>query len=138
MAYSIRKAAVIWSRTMGSGIGNFFAAVGGQTNLLDIAAKGKEPGEKAAKRNANVLDNLKKAQSSRPPQVFATSDIEKIRVGNIDDNLDMLGDADWIIEVVVEKLDVKRSLMAKVLEVARPDAIITSNTSGIPIHSIAE
>ncbi len=81
---------------------------------------------------------MKKAQSSRPPQVFATSDIEKIRVGNVDDNLDMLSDADWIIEVVVEKLDVKRSLMSKVLEVARPDAIITSNTSGIPIHSIAE
>ncbi len=138
MTYSIRKAAVIGSGTMGSGIATLLAAVGVDTTLMDIAAKGTQVGDKPAKRNAIVLDNLKKAQSSRPPQVFSASDIEKIRVGNVDDNLDMLSDADWIIEVVIEKLDVKRSLMAKGLEVARPDAIITSNTSGIPIHSIAE
>ncbi len=138
MTYSIRKAAVIGSGTMGSGIATLLAAVGVETTLLDIAAKGTVQGDKPNKRNAIVLDNLKKAQSSRPPQVFAASDIEKIRIGNVDDNLDMLSDADWIIEVVVEKLDIKRSLMAKLLEVARPDAIITSNTSGIPIHSIAE
>src|ERR1041385_2492121 len=132
MTYSIRKAAVIGSGTMGSGIATLLAAVGVETTLMDIAAKDTKPGDKAAKRNAIVLDNLKKAQSSRPPQVFSASDSEKILVGNVDDNLDMLTDAEWIIEVVIEKLDVKRSLMAKVLEVAGPDAIITRNTPGIP------
>lgn len=138
MAYSIRKAAVIGSGTMGGGIATLLAGAGIDVTLLDIPAKGTQPGDKPAKRNALVTDNLKKLGSSRPPQVFAASDVERIHVGNIDDNLDMLSNADWIIEVIVERLDVKRSLMAKVIEVARPDAIITSNTSGIPIKAIAE
>ncbi len=138
MAYSIRKAAVIGSGTMGGGIATLLAGVGIDITLLDIPAKGTQPGDKPAKRNAIVTDNLKKLQSSRPPQVFTASDVERIHVGNIDDNLDMVSDADWIIEVIVERLDVKRSLMAKLAEVVRPDAIITSNTSGIPIKAIAD
>ncbi len=137
MTYAIRKAAVIGSGTMGSGIATLLAAVGVETTLLDIPAKGTQPGDAPAKRNAIVLDNLKKIQSSKPPQVFSASDIERIRVGNLDDNLNYTADCDWVIEVIVEKLDVKQSLMAKLAEVARPDAIITSNTSGIPIQSIA-
>lgn len=138
MTYSIRKAAVIGSGTMGSGIATLLAAVGVETTLLDIPAQGTQPGDKPAKRNAIVSDNLKKALTSRPPQVFAASDIDRIRVGNIDDDLNLLSDADWIIEVVVERLDVKRSLMAKLAEIAHPNAIITTNTSGIPINAIAE
>lgn len=138
MGYSIRKAVVIGSGTMGGGIATLLAGVGVDTTLLDIPARGTQPGDKPAKRNALVTDNLKKLQSSRPPQVFAAADIERIHVGNLDDNLDMVSDADWIIEVVVERLDIKQSLMAKLAEAARPDAIITSNTSGIPINAIAE
>ena len=107
MAYSISQAAVIGSGTMGSGIATLLAAVGVETTLLDIPAKGTQVGDKAAKRNAIVLDNLKKAQSSRPPQVFASSDIEKIRVGNVDDNFNLLSAVYWISEVLVEILEVK-------------------------------
>ncbi len=138
MTYSIKKAAVIGSGTMGSGIATLLAGVGVETTLLDIPAKGTQPGDKPAKRNAIVTDNLKKLQSSRPPQLFSANDLEHIHVGNIDDNLDMLSDADWVIEVVVERLDVKQNLMAKLAEVVKPEAIITTNTSGIPIHAIAE
>ncbi len=138
MVYNIRKAAVIGSGTMGGGIATLLAAVGLDTVVLDIPSKGTQPGDPPAKRNQMVNDNLKKLLSSRPPQVFIASDLEKIRTGNLDDNLDMVADADWIIEVVVERLDVKRSLMAKLIEVARPDAIITTNTSGIPIQAIAD
>ncbi|MEO8613439.1 MAG: 3-hydroxyacyl-CoA dehydrogenase/enoyl-CoA hydratase family protein, partial [Chloroflexota bacterium] len=138
MAYSIRKAAVIGSGTMGSGIATLLAGAGVDTVLLDIPAKGTQPGDKPAKRNAIVTDNLKKLQSSRPPQLFTAADLEHIHVGNIDDNLDMVSDADWIVEVVVERLDVKQNLMAKLAEIAKPQAIISSNTSGIPINAIGE
>src|SRR5262245_54276530 len=138
MAYSIRKAAVIGSGTMGSGIATLLAGAGVDTVLLDIPAKGTQPGDKPAKRNAIVTDNLKKLQSSRPPQLFTASDLDHIHVGNIDDNLDMVSDADWIVEVIVERQDVKQNLMAKLAEVAKPQAIISSNTSGIPINAIAD
>ncbi len=138
MPYSVKKAAVIGSGTMGGGIATLFAGVGLETVLLDIPAKGTQPGDAPAKRNALVADNLKKLVNSRPPQVFSAGDVERIQIGNLDDNLDMLADADWVIEVVVERLDIKQNLMAKLAEVVRPDAIITSNTSGIPIKSIAE
>ncbi|GIL14718.1 MAG: 3-hydroxyacyl-CoA dehydrogenase [Chloroflexota bacterium] len=138
MAYHIRKAAVIGSGTMGGGIATLLAAVGIDTVVLDIPAKGTQPGDPPAKRNALVNDNLKKLIGARPPQVFVASDMERIQTGNLDDNLAMVSDADWIIEVVVERLDIKRSLMAKLVEAARPDAIITTNTSGIPIQAIAE
>ncbi|MCB9453280.1 MAG: 3-hydroxyacyl-CoA dehydrogenase/enoyl-CoA hydratase family protein [Anaerolineaceae bacterium] len=138
MSYNIRKAAVIGSGTMGGGIATLLAAVGVDTILLDIPAKGTQPGDAPDKRNAIVTNNLKTLQKSRPPQLFAPSDLDRIRVGNIDDNLDWVGEADWIIEVVVERLDIKQSLMAKVSELARPDAIISTNTSGIPLKDIAE
>ncbi|MCB9453750.1 MAG: enoyl-CoA hydratase/isomerase family protein [Anaerolineaceae bacterium] len=137
MNYNIRKAAVIGSGTMGGGIATLLAAVGIDTTLLDIPAKGTQPGDAPAKRNAIVINNLKVAQKARPPQVFAASDLDLIRVGNIDDNLGWVSDADWIIEVVVERLDIKQNLMAKIAELARPDAIITTNTSGIPLKDIA-
>lgn len=138
MSYNIRKAAVIGSGTMGGGIATLLAAVGVDTVLLDIPAKGTQPGDAPDKRNAIVTNNLKTLQKSRPPQLFAPGDLDRIRVGNIDDNLAWVGDADWIIEVVVERLDIKQNLMAKLAELASPDAIISTNTSGIPLKDIAE
>jgi 3-hydroxyacyl-CoA dehydrogenase len=138
MAYNIRKAAVIGSGTMGGGIAALLAGVGVDTVLLDIAAKGTQPGDSPAKRNAIVNDNLARLQKMRPAQLFSANDLSHIKTGNLDDDLNMVADADWIIEVVVERLDIKQNLMAKLAEVARPNAIITSNTSGIPIQSIAE
>lgn len=138
MSYHIRKAAVIGSGTMGAGIAALLAAVGMDTTVLDIPAKGTNPGDPPARRNALVSDNLKRLVGARPPQVFIASDLERIRTGNLDDDLGLLADADWVIEVVVERLDVKRSLMAKLVEVVRPDTIITTNTSGLPIQAIAD
>ncbi len=138
MAYHIRKAAVIGSGTMGGGIAALLASVGVDTTLLDIPAKGTQPGDAPARRNAIVNDNLARLQKMRPAQLFSANDLNHIKTGNLDDDLEMVSDADWIIEVVVERLDIKQSLMAKLAEVVRPDAIITTNTSGIPIKAIAE
>ncbi len=138
MSYAIRKAAVIGSGTMGGGIASLLAGIGVETLLLDIPAKDTKPGDAPAKRNAIVLNNLKTLQKMRPAQMFSERDLDNIRVGNLDDDLDKVSDADWIIEVVVERLDIKKNLMAKLAEIARPDAIITTNTSGLPIKSIAE
>ncbi|MFN8372180.1 MAG: 3-hydroxyacyl-CoA dehydrogenase family protein [Anaerolineae bacterium] len=138
MTYHIRKAAVIGSGTMGGGIAALLAGVGVDTVLLDIAAKGTQPGDAPAKRSAIVNDNLARLQKMRPAQLFSAADLSRIKTGNLDDDLHMVSDADWIIEVVVERLDVKQSLMAKLAEAVRPNAIITTNTSGIPIKAIAE
>jgi 3-hydroxyacyl-CoA dehydrogenase len=138
MPYQIRKAAVIGSGTMGGGIAALLAGVGVKVILLDIPARDTQPGDPAAKRNAIVADNLKKAQTSRPAQFFNSADLDLVSVGNIEDNLERISDADWVIEVVVEKLDIKRALMGKLVEVVSPNTIITTNTSGLPIHSIAE
>lgn len=138
MTYHIRKAAVIGSGTMGSGIATLMAAVGLEVTLLDIPAKGTQPGDPAAKRSALVRDNLAKLKSAKPPQLFSAADIDKIRIGTIDDNLGWLSEVDWVIEVIVEKLDIKRSLMMKLLEVVGPQTIVTTNTSGLPISAICE
>ncbi len=138
MAYNIRKAAVIGSGTMGGGISALLAGVGIPVTLLDIAAPDSQLGDPPKKRNAVVLAGLERMQKSRPAQLFSQADLDLIRTGNIEDNMDFITDADWIIEVVVEKLDIKQNLMTKLDAIARSDAIITTNTSGLPIKSIAE
>ncbi|MBE2183238.1 MAG: 3-hydroxyacyl-CoA dehydrogenase/enoyl-CoA hydratase family protein [Anaerolineae bacterium] len=138
MAYQIRKAAVIGSGTMGGGIATLLASVGVKVTLLDIAAKDTQPGDLPAKRNAIVNEGLKRAASSRPAQLFSQNDLSLISTGNIDDDLALVADADWIVEVVVERLDIKRALMAKLAEVVSPNTIVSTNTSGLPIHDIAE
>lgn len=138
MKYDIRKAAVIGSGTMGGGIAALLAGVGVDVTLLDIPARDTKPGDSPTKRNAIVAGNLKTLQKMRPAQLFSENDIALIKMGNIDDDLASIGDADWIIEVIVEKLDIKQSLMAKLAEVIQPHTIVTTNTSGIPIHKIAE
>ncbi len=138
MTYTIKKAVVIGSGTMGGGIAALLAGVGVDTLLLDIPAKDTQPGDPPTKRNAIVANNLKTLQKARPAQLFSPQDLERISIGNIDDDLHKVVDADWIIEVVVERLDIKQNLMAKLAEVARPETIISTNTSGLPIHKIAE
>lgn len=138
MSYNIRKAAVIGSGTMGGGIAALLAGVGIETTLLDIPTKDTNPGDPPAKRNAIVEGNLKALGKMRPPQLFSQAVLENIRTGNIDDDLEKLSDADWIIEVVVERLDIKKNLMAKLAEIVKPSAIVTTNTSGLPINKIAE
>lgn len=138
MGYEIKKAAVIGSGTMGGGIAALLAGIGVETVLLDIPPRDTSPEDGAKVRNSIVAGNLKTLQKMRPAQLYSTADIANISIGNIDDNLDMVSDADWVIEVIVERLDVKRGLMSKLVEVVKDDAIVSSNTSGIPINSIAD
>ncbi|HLY25243.1 MAG TPA: 3-hydroxyacyl-CoA dehydrogenase/enoyl-CoA hydratase family protein [Aggregatilineales bacterium] len=133
----IRKAGVIGSGTMGSGIAALLAGIGIPVVLLDIPANGTKAGDTPAKRNAIVLDNLTKLSKSRIPAFFVANDVERITPGNTEDNLDLLSDCDWVVEVIVEQLEPKRTLMAKLEKVVKPTAIISSNTSGLPINAIA-
>jgi 3-hydroxyacyl-CoA dehydrogenase len=138
MGYQIKQAAVIGSGTMGSGIAALLAGIGVEVLLLDIPAKGTQAGDPAAKRNAIAEGNVKALKKSRPPQLYTESVLEKIATGNIEDDLKKVGDADWVIEVIIENLDIKRDLMKKLIEIVKPEAIISTNTSGLPIQAIGE
>lgn len=138
MSYEIRKAAVIGSGTMGSGIAALLAGVGIPVVLLDIPSPDTKPGDPPAKRNAIVNNNLKALTKSRPAQLFRASDIELFTAGNTEDDLELLADVDWVVEVIIEKLPIKQDLMRRIDAVRRPGTIITTNTSGLSIKAIAE
>ena len=138
MGFQIKKAAVIGSGTMGGGIASLLAGVGIETLLLDIPPPDSTPADGPKVRNAVVANNLKTLGKMRPAQLYSPDDLANISIGNIDDDLERVGDADWVIEVIVEKLEIKRALMARLVETVRADAIVTTNTSGIPIGSIAQ
>ncbi len=137
MAYHIHKAAVIGSGTMGSGIAALLAGVGIETLLLDIPAPDTTPDSPFEQRNAVTLGGLRRMQEARPAQLFRPDDLDLITVGNTDDDLNRLREADWVIEVVVEKLDIKQALMAKLAQHVGPQTIVSTNTSGLPINQIA-
>ena len=138
MGFHIKKAAVIGSGTMGGGIAALLAGVGIETLLLDIPPPGTTRADGSSARNAVVAGNLKALGRMRPPQLYSPADLGNIRIGNIEDDLDQVAAADWVVEAVVENLAVKRGLMKRLVDAARADAIVTTNTSGIPIASIAE
>ena len=121
---------------MGSRIACHFAGVGLQVLLLDIAAKAEE----GAKANPNkiVNDALTAAVKSNPSPVYDQSVVKLIKTGNFTDNMQDIASADWIIEVVVERLDIKQSVFTEVEKYRKPSTLVTSNTSGIPIHMMAE
>ncbi|MGJ3240292.1 MAG: 3-hydroxyacyl-CoA dehydrogenase NAD-binding domain-containing protein [Anaerolineae bacterium] len=136
MSYKIKKAAVLGSGTMGGGIAALLAGIGVDVILMDMPAKGSQPGD--PKRNSMVEANLKTLRKMRPAQLFSEDDLQRIRIGNFEDDLDQLADRDWVIEVIVENLGIKKSLMARVAEHIGEQTIVTTNTSGLPIHDIAE
>jgi 3-hydroxyacyl-CoA dehydrogenase len=134
----IKKVTVLGSGVMGSRIACHFAGIGVQVLLLDIVPNdAKESGNKSH-RNKIVNDSLQAAIKSNPSPVYTKDVVKKITIGNFDDNLKDIAASDWIIEVVVERLDVKRSLYEKVEQFRKPGTLITSNTSGIPIHLLSE
>ncbi|PJF27048.1 MAG: hypothetical protein CUN53_05525 [Phototrophicales bacterium] len=137
MIWTIRKAAVIGSGTMGGGIAALLTGVGIETLLLDIPARDSKPGDPAQQRNAVALAGIERLRSASPTPLFDPADADKIQIGNLEDDLGQVADCDWIIEVVVERLDVKQSLMSRLASVARPDALISTNTSGLPIAQIS-
>jgi 3-hydroxyacyl-CoA dehydrogenase len=138
MKRTIKKIAVLGSGVMGSRIACHFAGVGLQVLLLDMVPKGFEESAKSAERNKLVNDALAAAVKSNPSPVYSKDVIKKITTGNFTDNMKDIASADWIIEVVVERLDIKQIIFEQVEQFRKPGTLITSNTSGIPIHMMAE
>jgi 3-hydroxyacyl-CoA dehydrogenase len=134
----IKKVAVLGSGVMGSRIACHFAGVGVQVLLLDIVPNEAKESDKKVLRNKIVNDSLQAAIKSNPSPVYTKDVINRISTGNFDDNLKEISSCDWIIEVVVERLDIKRSLYEKVDQLRKPGTLVTSNTSGIPIHLLSE
>ncbi|MEI9807784.1 MAG: 3-hydroxyacyl-CoA dehydrogenase/enoyl-CoA hydratase family protein [Bacteroidota bacterium] len=138
MNRSIKKVAVLGSGVMGSRIACHFAGIGVQVLLLDIVPKDLPADAKPAQKNKIVNDALTAAIKSNPSPVYYKDVIKKITTGNFDDNMKDIAACDWIIEVVVERLDIKKSVYEKVEQFRKPGTLITSNTSGIPIHMLSE
>ncbi len=138
MKRTIRKVAVLGSGVMGSRIACHFAGVGIEVLLLDMVQKEAQESQDKAARNKLVNDALQAALKSNPSPVYSKEAIKRIRTGNFTDNLKEIAAVDWIIEVVVERLDIKQQLFAQVEEYRKPGTLVSSNTSGIPIHRMAE
>ncbi|HUA14648.1 MAG TPA: 3-hydroxyacyl-CoA dehydrogenase NAD-binding domain-containing protein [Verrucomicrobiae bacterium] len=130
----IHKVAVLGAGTMGARIAAQFANAGVPSYLLDIVS----PDADGATRNQIAAAGLDAAKKSKPAAFMEASLAGFVTVGNFEDHLKKLAEADWIIEAVVENLDVKRTLLRKVEAVRRPQTILTTNTSGLPVGKIAE
>ena len=146
MNRSIRKVAVLGSGIMGSRIACHFANVGVEVLLLDISPKELNEIETAKGltldhpmvKNRIVGQSFQNTLKASPAALYDPAFAKRIKLGNFDDNLKDIKNYDWIIEVVVERLDIKRSLYEKVDALRKPGTLLTSNTSGIPIHLMAE
>ena len=136
MKRSIKKIAVLGSGVMGSRIACHFANIGVEVILLDIVPKDAVDGIKS--RNKIVDDALAFALKSNPSPIYKKTFAKRITTGNFDDNMKDIATCDWIIEVVVERLDIKKQVFEKVELYRKPGTLITSNTSGIPIHLMNE
>ena len=142
----IKKVAVLGSGVMGSRIACHFAGIGIQTLLLDIAPTALNEAESAKKltldhpavKNRIVNDALAAAVKSNPSPIYTKDVIKRIRTGNFTDNMKDIAGCDWIIEVVIERLDIKQQVFTEVEKYRKPGTLITSNTSGIPIHMMTE
>ncbi len=146
MSYKIRKAAVLGSGVMGSGIAAHLANIGIPTLLLDIVPKELTAEEQAkgltlehsAVRNRFVNGALQKLLKQKPAPLSSKKNMALITPGNFEDDFDKLKDVDWVIEVIVENLEIKKGLMEKIDAVRKPGTIISSNTSGVSINAMAE
>ncbi len=127
---TIRRVAVLGAGTMGSRIAAHFANAGVPSLLLDVAGQ--------PNRNAPALQGIQNALKQRPGGFFTDEKAALVEAGNFEDDLDKLADCDWIIEAIVENLDAKRALWHKVDAARKPGAILSTNTSGIPLAKISE
>lgn len=132
MSFRIKKATVLGSGIMGSGIACHLANIGIQVHLLDL------PGSEVKNRNAPAAESLAKAVKSSPALLYDKKFASHITVGNFEDDLATIADSDWIIEVVIEKAEIKKALYEKVEQYRKPGTLITTNTSGIPISMLAD
>ena len=140
MQFRIKKVAVLGSGVMGSGISCHLANVGLEVLMLDILPSKLSDDEKNNRliRNQVAKNALDKAIKSKPAPLYNKKYSSRITVGNFEDDFHKIKEADWIIEVVVERLDIKRQIFEKVEEYRSPGSIVSSNTSSIPIKLLAE
>ncbi len=142
----IKEVAVLGSGVMGSRIAAHFANTGCKVHLLDIVPKELTDKEKKEGlsltdkkvRNRIVNDNLKNVLSAKPSPVYLQSFASRITAGNFEDDLSVLKNVDWIIEAVVENLEIKKNIFDKIEKFRKPGSLITTNTSGIPVHLMTE
>jgi len=146
MTRRIKKVAIVGSGIMGSGIACHFANIGVEVLLLDIIPREINDKEKAkglslkdsVVRNRLVNEALKTSLKSKPSPIYSQKFADRIETGNIEDDLHKIKDVDWIMEVVVERLDIKQQVFGKIEKHRTPGTLITSNTSGIPIKFMNE
>ena len=138
MKRTIKKVAVLGSGVMGSRIACHFAGIGVPVLLLDIVPKDVAADAKPALKNKIVNDALAAAVKSNPSPLYSKDALKRIATGNFDENMKDISSCDWIIEVVIERLDIKQQVYEKVEKFRKPGTLITSNTSGIPINMLSE
>ncbi len=146
MKENIKRVAVIGAGTMGAAIAAHVANAGIDVYLLDVAPKELTPDEAARGlpldhplvRNRIVTQGWERCSKARPANLFCQDLARRVTLGNLEDNLTWLSEADWIVEAIVERLDVKQQLMAQIDLLRKPGSIVSTNTSGIPIGAIAE
>ena len=146
MSRKIKRAGVIGAGVMGATIAAQLANVGIETLLLDIVPReltdeDKKKGlteESTAFRNKLAINGLETALKSKPASFYVSENAKRVQVGNLEDDLDKLREVDWIVEVVVERLDIKQSVFEKIESVLEPGTLVTSNTSGISAKAMAE
>ena len=141
MTYDIRKAAVLGAGVMGSGIAGQLANAGIPVILLDIVppkvGDGDDPSSKAF-RNRFAAGAVAKMVKQKPAPLMSKRALEIIEVGNFDDDMNRLAECDWVVEVVIENMDIKQQVFANVEKNVRPGTIVTSNTSGLQIKGMLE
>jgi 3-hydroxyacyl-CoA dehydrogenase len=144
MKRRITKVAVIGSGIMGSGIAAHMAGIGLEVLLLDIAPKELLPEEAGLSLTDSLVKNrivnaaLKKSLSSKPSPMYHADFSRRIQTGNLEDDMAKITGVDWIIEVVVERLDIKKQVFESIEQYRKPGTLVSSNTSGIPIHLMSE
>ncbi len=134
----IHKVAILGAGTMGARIAAHFANAGVPSLLLDIVPPDAPPNADGPARNRFAAAGLDGLRKSKPAAFFEASLARLVTIGNFEDDLKRLSEVDWIIEAVVENLEIKRSLLKKVEAIRKPGTIVTTNTSGLPVAKIAE
>src|SRR5512139_3333718 len=137
MKYKIHRAVVVGSGTMGAAIAAHLANAGVPVTLLDIVPKDAPADDKDA-RNKIVNDGWDRALKARPANLMSPELKTLVKLGNLDDDFGVIAEADWICEAIIENLKIKQDLMTRIDEVRKPNAIVSTNTSGIPVAAIAE
>lgn len=137
MRYQINKAVVIGAGTMGAALAAHLANAGVLVTLLDIVPKDAPKDDRKA-RNKIVSEGWERCLKARPANLMASELETFVRVGNLEDDFEVVGEADWIIEAIIENLKIKQNLMERIDKVRTDRCIVSTNTSGIPVSDIAE